>query len=106
MRVHLDSCVPRRLSNELSQHEVRTAGQMGCGDLDDGPLLDAMVQNFDVLVSVDKSLPKQRNLAIRPFGVAILRAKTNRLVDLKPLVPMLLVAITEIRPGEVREIAV
>ena len=79
---------------------------MGWGDLDDGPLLDAMVQNFDVLVSVDKSLPKQRNLAIRPFGVAILRAKTNRLVDLKPLVPMLLVAITEIRPGEVREIAV
>ena len=82
-----------------------TAGQMGWGDLDDGPLLDAMAQHFDVLVSVDKSLPNKQNLATRPFAVVILRAKTNRLADLQPLIPKLRVAITELRPGEVREIA-
>ena len=77
---------------------------MGWGDLDDGPLLDAMAQHFDVLVSVDKGLPNQQNLAKRPFGVVILRAKTNRLADLRPLVPGLRLAITELRPGEVREV--
>lgn len=104
MRVLLDGCVPRRLADELSGHEVRTANEMGWGDLDDGPLLDAMAGRFDVLVTVDKSIPKQQNLAGRPFGVAVLRARTNRLGDLRPLAPALRTAIEALRPGEVREI--
>lgn len=100
----MDSCVPRRLEHELAGHHVRTAGEMGWGDLDDGPLLDAMQQQFDVLISVDKSLPKQQNLAKRPFGTLILRAKTNRFADLQPLVPTILAAIPELKPGEVREL--
>ena len=78
---------------------------MGWGDLDDGPLLDAMAERFDILVTVDKSLPQQQNLAKRPVAVLILRAKTNRFADLQPLVPALRVAITELQPGEIREIA-
>lgn len=105
MRVLPDSCVPRRLANDPAQHEVTTAARMGWADLDDGPLLDAMAQHFDILVSVDKSLPKQQNLAGRPFAIVILRGKSNRLADLRPLIPKLLAAISEVRPGEVREIA-
>ena len=45
-------------------HEVQTAPEMGWGDLDDGPLLDAMVGRFDVLVTVDKSLPNNNGLTI------------------------------------------
>ncbi len=105
MRVLLDGCVPRRLARELSVHEVQTAPKMGWGDLDDGPLLDAMAGWFDVLVTVDKNLPKQQQLDHRPFAVIVLRAKTNRLADLLPLVPALRLAIAEFRPGQVRELA-
>jgi len=42
---------------------------MGWADLDDGPLLDAMVERFDVLVTVDKSLPKQQRIDNRPLAV-------------------------------------
>ncbi len=105
MRVLLDGCVPRRLASELSGHEVRTAPQMGWADLDDGPLLNVMAGRFDVLVTVDKNLPKQQRLEQRPFSVVILRAKTNRLADLRPLAPALRAAITELRPGQVREVA-
>jgi len=56
--VLLDGCVPRRLASELPGHKVQTAPEMGWADLDDGPLLDAMAERFDVLVTVDKSLPK------------------------------------------------
>jgi predicted nuclease of predicted toxin-antitoxin system len=105
VRVLLDGCVPKRLAKELSVHEVQTAPEMGWGDLDDGPLLDAMGGYFDVLVTVDKSLPKQQRLTNRPFAVIVLRAKTNRLVDLLPLVPALRLAIEELRPGQVRELA-
>jgi predicted nuclease of predicted toxin-antitoxin system len=103
--VLLDGCVPKRLANELSVHEVRTVPEMGWADLDDGPLLEAMTGRFDVLVTVDKGLPKQQRLSDRPFAVIILRAKTNRLVDLLPLVPALRHAIAELRPGQVRELA-
>lgn len=105
MRVLLDGCVPRQLAKELSRYEVRTAPEMGWGDLDDGPLLDAMAGRFDVLVTVDKNLPKQQRLSHRPFAVIVLRAKTNRLDELLPLVPMLRLAIKELRPGQLRELA-
>ncbi len=79
---------------------------MGWAGLDDGPLLNAMEGKFDALVTVDKSLPKQQRLSSRPFGVIVLRAKTNRLADLLPLVSPLLFALEVLRPGEVREVAV
>lgn len=105
MRVLLDACVPHRLGRELLGHEVRTAPEMGWADLDDGPLLDAMAEHFDVLVTVDKSLPKQQRLSDRPLGVIVLRAKTNRFSDLLPLVQALRVALNEVRSGQVREVA-
>jgi hypothetical protein len=77
---------------------------MGWADLDDGPLLDAMAGMFDVLVTVDKSLPKQQRLNTRPFGIVVLRAKTNRFIDLVPLTTDLRQALSELKPGEVREL--
>lgn len=93
------------MAKELSAHEVRTASEMGWSNLDDGPLLEAMGGHFDVLVTVDKSLPKQQRLGDRSFAVVVLRTKTNRLADLLPLVPALRRAIEELRPGQVREMA-
>ena len=104
MRVLLDACVPCRLSQELSKHQVRTAPQMGWADLDDGPLLDAMAGLFDALVTVDKSLPKQQRVSTRSFGVVVLRARTNRLIDLLPLVSALRTTLDKLRPGEVYEL--
>lgn len=105
MRVLLDACVPKRLGKELAGHQVYTVPEMGWADLDDGPLLDAMTGHFDVFVTVDKSLPKQQNLRTRPFGVILLRAQTNRLTDLLPLIPALHVALGEVHPGEVCELS-
>ena len=105
MRILLDACVPRRLANELPGYEVRTVPEMGWADLDDGLLLDAMAGLFDALVTVDKNLPKQQRVQNRLFGIVVLRAKTNRLADLLPLVAALRAALEKLRPGEVRELA-
>lgn len=104
MRVVLDACVPRRLADALAGHEVKTAHQMGWGNLDDRPLLDAIAGRFDALVTVDKNLPKQQRLDDRPFAVLVLRARTNRLEDLLPLVPELNAALANATPGQVREL--
>lgn len=78
---------------------------MGWADLDDGPLLDAMAEHFDVLVTVDKNLPKQQRIDNRPLAVVVLRAKTNRLADLRPLTPKLREVLENARPGQVYEIS-
>jgi hypothetical protein len=78
---------------------------MGWGDLDNGALLDAMAGNFEALVTVDKRLPEQQHIKDRPFGVIVLRAKSNRLSDLLPLVPGLLAALSTLEPGAVNEVA-
>ena len=105
MKILLDACVPRRLRDRLSGHEVRTAPDMGWGDLNNGALLDAMAGQFDALVTVDKRLPEQQHVKDRPFGVVVLRAKSNRLSDLLPLVPALLAALCKLKPGMVNEVA-
>ena len=104
MRILLDACVPKRLSRELGNHEVSTAQKMGWGDLDDGPLLDAVAESFDAFVTVDKGIPAQQQLAHRPFAIIVLRAYSNRLADLKALVPALEAQLVSIRPGIVYEI--
>ena len=69
-------------------------------------LLDAMAGHFDVLLTVDKRLPQQQHIADRPFGVVVLRAKSNRLADLLPLVSELHVVLSTLRAGEIKEVAV
>jgi hypothetical protein len=74
------------------------------GGLLDGAVLDKMAGVFDVLVTVDRNLPFQQRLQDRPFAVVILRAKSNRLTDLLPLVPALLGVLDGIKPGESCEV--
>jgi hypothetical protein len=105
MRVLLDACVPKGLRKSLPGHEVRAAPEMGWGDLDNGELLDARNGLFDVLVTVDKRLPQQQHITDRALGVVVLRAKSNRLSDLLPLVPDLLAPLSSLEIGAVKEVA-
>ena len=97
--------MPRGLGRSLPEFDVNTAPQMGWGDLEDGALLAAMSGRFDVLVSTDKGLPKQQRISGRSFAVIILRATSNRLGDLLPLVPKLKKTLEIAKPGEVYELA-
>ena len=101
-RVLLDNCVPWRLGGSIVGHEVASTVKLGWADFDDGPLLDAMVGRFDVLVTVDKGIPHQQRVDLRPVAVVLLRSKSSSIRDLLLLVPELLVVIAAIGPGEVR----
>jgi hypothetical protein len=74
---------------------------MGWAGLDNGRLLALASEQFDVFVTVDRNLSFQRNLTGLPMAVVVLRASSNRLVDLVPLVPDLLVAIERPQPRSV-----
>jgi hypothetical protein len=60
---------------------------MGWTTVENGALLTLASQQFDVFVTVDRNLSFQQNLESSSIAVVVLRAKTNRLTDLRPLVP-------------------
>ena len=102
MRVLLDECVDWRLGRELGSHEVSTARQMGWTTLKNGELLALASAQFDVFVTVDRNLSFQQDIDSFPVAVVVLQARTNRLADLRPLVPSLLSAIETTPPGTVK----
>ena len=104
MRILLDNCLPVDLAAHIRGHEVSSVVDLGWTALDDGALLDAMAGLFDVLLTVDKSIPYQQLLADRPLAVVVLRARSNRVGHLARLVPALLRVLKKIETGEVREV--
>ena len=99
MKVFLDECVDWRLARDIVGHDVKTARQMGWTTIKNGTLLTLASEHFDVFVTVDRNLSFQQNLGNFSIAVVVLQAKTNRLADLRPLVPSLLAAIESALPG-------
>jgi hypothetical protein len=99
VRVFLDECVDWRLSREIEGHDVKTARQMGWTAIKNGELLTLAAAHFDVFVTVDRNLAFQQNLRSLPLAVIVLHARTNRLADLRPLLPKLLDAVGSAKRG-------
>lgn len=104
MRVLLDECVDRRLAQDITGHEVRTVPAMGWATIKNGELLALAADQFDAFVTVDRNLAFQQRLPRFPIAVIVLRALTNRLLDLRPLVPELLAKLPSAKKGEVTSI--
>ncbi len=101
MRVLLDECVDWRLLRDLTGHDVKTARQMGWSEVKNGKLLRLTAESFDVFVTVDRNLSFQNKVIDLPLAVIVLAAPTNRLADLRQLLPRLLPAIDQAVAGRV-----
>ena len=102
MKVFLDECIDWRLARDIVGHDVKTAGQMGWTTVKNGELLTLASEHFDVFVTVDRNLIFQQHVVAFSVAVVVLQAKTNRLADLRPLIPSLLAAIDSAQPGAVK----
>ncbi|HZS91821.1 MAG TPA: hypothetical protein VFE42_30600 [Chloroflexota bacterium] len=105
MRVLLDEIVSRKLAQALTGHEVSTVPRQGWAGFTNGRLLDAIDALFDVFLTMDKGMRYQQRLADRSFGVIEVRAPSNDIDDVLPLVPRILKALSAIQPGEIITIA-
>jgi hypothetical protein len=87
VRVLLDECLPgRKLKPAFSAHEVRTVADMGWRGIKNGALLALAEPEFDAFVTVDGSLQYQQDTPEVDLLILVLRAPTNRLEHLLPLV--------------------
>ena len=77
---------------------------MGWTSIKNGDLLALVAKAFDVFVTVDRNLAFQQHVSAIPVAVVILRAKSNRLTDLRALLPELMRALNSAQPGRVMAI--
>lgn len=94
MRILLDESLPKELQSELPGHEVRTVQEMGWSSLKNGELLSRGAGHFDAFLTADQNIQYQQNLSTLAVSVVVLVAKTNRIQDLRPLIPQLLSALS------------
>ena len=100
MRILLDESLPRKLALEITGHEVPTVQKQGWAGLKNGELLRRAGASFEVLVTGERNLEFQQNLAKVSIAVVVLIAKNNRIETLRPLVPKLLTVLANIQPGQ------
>ena len=104
MRLLLDEHLPIDLSLELRGHAVDTVVGRGWAGIKSGELLRRMRGHYDVLVTMDRSIEFQQHISTLSFGIVIVRAPSNRVQDLRPLVPSILSAIDAIKPGLIQRV--
>ncbi len=90
MRILLDENLPWQLGPLLAGHQVSTVVGMSWGGVKNGRLLTLAQAQFDVFLTLDQGIPHQQNLAKFEIAVLLLRAASNDMDDLKPLVPIIL----------------
>lgn len=106
MKLLLDECIDRRLARELAVHEVKTVPQMGWFGVKNGELLALAEAAFDVFITVDRNLSFQQNLPGFNIAVLVLHASSNRLADLRPLIPKVLPILPKLSKGEAAHVGI
>jgi hypothetical protein len=106
----LDEQVPVEFADVLNatareRHTIRTVGEMGWRGTKNGALLRKMREAaFDVMVTADRHIEHQQNIARSGIGLVVMHPHRVRIQELVPLAPAVLEALDAVRPGEVAHV--
>jgi len=105
MRILFDNGTPRGVASALEGHAVEEARSHGWNTLRNGELLDpAEAAGFDVLVTTDRNLRYQQNLAGRQLAVVVLGKGRWRLIKVR--LPEIAAAVNAATPGRFSEVEI
>jgi len=101
MRILLDECVDALVRHELPGHDVQTVAYAGWAGIKNGKLLRLVAdcRQYDVFLTMDKNLPLQQQLQGLPYAIVVLRATSNKIAVVRPLLPEFLRRLPEFQPG-------
>jgi hypothetical protein len=107
MRLLLDECVPKPLLLELTGYDAHHVVDMGWSSKRNGDLLKLMLaERFEALFTVDQNLAFQQNVLASGIAVVVAVARTNRVKELRPLMPQVRDALRVAKAGEVIRVGV
>lgn len=105
MLILLDHVTPRGIARSLEGHQVREAKEQGWDRLTNGELLAAADEaGFNVLLTTDKNIRYQQNLAGRKIAIVILAKARWRLIPLA--IPQIVAAVSAAKPGTFVEVEI
>ena len=105
MRILFDHGVPKPIARSLTGHEVTFARRIGWHELGNGELIQrAEETGYDVLLSTDKNIRYQQNLASRKIAIVVLGNSQWPLVRLH--LDKIAAALNACIPGSYTEIAI
>ena len=81
MRVLLDENLPVELAGDLPGHKAETMSGLGWEGIRNGDLLARAAGRFDALLTMDRNLEFRQPLSRQPFGIVLIRAASNRMVQ-------------------------
>lgn len=99
MNIILDECLPKRLCPHLVGHQATTVPKAGLAGKKNGELLHSISGKFDAFLTVDLNLAAQQNVPNYPIRVVVIKSVSNKLEDILSLVPEILKAIANSKPG-------
>ena len=105
MKVILDECLPKRLIYELPGHEAVTVPMVGWAGVKNGELLRKMDGHYDAFLTVDALVARPEIVNMLRFRILILKARSNKFEDLRPLIPKILAALPDAKPGFITSIS-
>ena len=106
MRILIDECVDPRVRDLFDRHEAKTVHEMSWERLLDGPLLKLAAQEFDVLLTIDRSIEYQQNLSRLGIGMILVEVPKNQMRYYRSAKNELSAAVEGIRAGQVIHIRV
>ena len=78
---------------------------MGWSSKRNGELLKLMLaERFAALLTVDQNLEFQQNVRQSGIAVVVVASRTNRLKELRPLVPQMLAALERVSAGDLIQV--
>ena len=105
MLVLFDQGTPVPIRPFLKQHTVQTTAERGWATLENGELLRAAeAAGFDVLVTPDKNIRYQQNLAVRTIALIVLSNPQWPVLHLH--VQRVVAAVNAARPGSYTEVQI
>ena len=103
MRILFDHGTPSGIAGSLSGHDVTEAIERGWDRVSNGELLKvAEAAGFDVLLTTDKGIRYQQNLAGRKTAIVVLGNSTWRIVRL--YLDRIALVIADATPGSYAEV--
>lgn len=106
MKILIDECVPVGLKGHLSAlgYECQSVREVGLAAKKNGELLALAEGRWNVLVTSDRKIKYQQNIADLNISILILCANSNRMADLLPLMPACAQVLLSLRAGEIVEV--
>jgi predicted nuclease of predicted toxin-antitoxin system len=106
MKLLRDECVPRKIKFLFAAEGIfcETVLDAGWSGKENGELLSLAEQLYEVLVTIDRNIRHQQNLAGRKISILIIRTVSNDYEDIRHHIPAAIEALKSVRPGQFVEV--